>query len=319
MNLINFNTQTTIIFFILLFLWGVFLYLIYRKSKNKISIIFLFFSFLFLIIAIFWFRWSLKNNNNFENFWNILFAIDVSKSMKVADFEYGNSKYSRLESSKYLINDYLDNNINNNYWLVVFAWESLEILPFTKSNDLYKTILSWVDDNNLTKVWTDLNSVFDSILSFFKDDETIWTVVILTDGWDSIDFELLKQKIKNIKEKNLEIIIVWVWTMDWDFIPEWNDIFWNINYKIYKWEKIISTLNEKDLKNLANKYDFEYIRFESIPDMKKIWDLITKNTIKTLSMNNIDNREDYTRKLVLISFILFLIFLWWEYYEQKKK
>lgn len=319
MNLINFNTQTIIIFFVFLFLWSVFLYFIYKNWKNRISIIILFLSFLLLIIWIFWFRWSLQKNIETQNSWNTLFAIDVSKSMNVADFEYGNSNYSRLESTKYLINDILDKNVNDNYWLVIFAWESLEILPFTHDTGLYKTILSWVDDKNLTKAWTDLNSVFDSILSFFRDDETIWTVVVFSDGWDDLNIDLLKEKVKKIKEKKLWIIVVWVWSTQWGYVPDWKDMFWNIIYKNYNWEKVVSKLNEKDLKSLSSEYGFEYIRFENIDDIKKIENLITKNTFKTLSTNNVDNREDLTRKLVLISFILFLMFLWVEYFEQKKK
>ena len=318
MNLINFNTQTIIIFCILFIIWWLFSYLIYKKSTNKKSIIFLFFSFLILIIGLFWFKWWIKNNNNFENFWNILFTLDVSKSMNVLDFKYGNSKYSRLESSKYLINDFIDNNINNNYWLVVFAWESLEILPFTKSIDLYKTILKWVDDKNLSKSWTKLSAVFDSILNFFKGDDIIWTVIILTDGWDNINIELLKQKVNELKEKKLNIIIVWVWTLEWNYIPTWKDIFGNIIYKTYNWEQVISQLNEKDLESLWNKYNYEYIRFDNIDEIWKIEKLISKNTIKTLSLYNTSIREDYTRNLVLVSFLLFLLFLLLEYIEQKK-
>ncbi|MDR2640906.1 MAG: hypothetical protein LBC61_06525 [Candidatus Peribacteria bacterium] len=52
---------------------------------------------------------------------DIIFALDVSKSMNVIDIFSNNSSYSRLEFAKGAISDFVSNNLENRYSLVIFA------------------------------------------------------------------------------------------------------------------------------------------------------------------------------------------------------
>ncbi|MDR1987837.1 MAG: VWA domain-containing protein [Candidatus Peribacteria bacterium] len=50
-----------------------------------------------------------------------MFVLDVSKSMNVFDIFSNNSSYNRLEFAKKAISDFITNNSENRYSLVIFA------------------------------------------------------------------------------------------------------------------------------------------------------------------------------------------------------
>ena len=310
------------------------IFYIYIKEYLNINIliiikyIILILSLIFLILPIYWIN-ILINEDNWElNSWNILFVVDVSKSTNVIDFINNNKKISRLEWSKNFINKYISKKSNNYFWLMIFAWEALELLPFTSDISLFKTIFSWVDEKNLSKSWTNFLEVFNWINWYFVWEDKPWTIVIFTDWWEDLIVKSLKESIDNLEKKNITIIIVWVWTEKWWYIPIWYDIFWKIKYKIYWWKQVISKLNEKELQKIVNLWEnISYFWYNTTSNSNNLEQLITKNIFwnkyswGTKNVNYLEstNRKTLTRELVFISFILFLLFLWLELYINRKK
>ena len=230
-------------------------------------------SILFLILPLFWIKWNLIQNNGVLDSWNILFVVDVSKSINVVDFKdnnnnnNNNNKISRLDWIRKFVNNFLSNNSDNSFGLMIFAWEALELLPFTSDISLFKTIFSWVDEKNLSKSWTEFLDVFIGIIWFFSWEIDIWTVVIFTDGWDELNNNTLSLQwnIEKLEKQNIKIILVWVWSTAWWYIPIWIDKSWNIRYKIYSWKQVESKLNEIELKNIAKYWrNIDYFRYEYI-------------------------------------------------------
>ena len=278
-------------------------------KKLKYTILFL--SILFLILPFFWIKLNLTNNEEILDSWNILFVVDVSKSINVIDFKDNNSKISRLDWIKKFVNNFLTNNSNNSFGLIIFAWEALELLPFTSDISLFKTIFSWIDEKNLSKSWTEFWEVFIAILWYFSWEADTWTVVIFTDWWD--EDIVGNAGLHSLQNQNIKILIVWVWTTVWWYIPIWVDIFWKVKYKIYSWKQVLSKLNEESLKNITKLWkNINYIRYEDISHYKDLEKLILENTKKVNLIKKV-NWKTLTRELVFISFILFLLFLWLEY------
>ena len=262
---------TSLITFIIIFILWLFLFWLIYKNQNKKSLILLFISFLFLIINIFEIKWWYNNKIENVDWWKIVFALDVSKSMLSEDIKNKSNLISRFEASKWLIDNFIQKYTNNLYWLIVFAWESLEVLPFTNDSWVFKTVLYWVNNWNVSKNWTNLNSVFSSLETYFSWEMNWWLAVIFTDWWDE-DISISTDLINSLKNDWIKILLVWVWTTSWTKIPDWSDFFWRKVYKQFLWKDVISKLNSKVLSNISTKNNIDYISINNISDFDEVND-----------------------------------------------
>ncbi len=300
------------IFSIILFLWILCLivfmiyrtYFDYKKNKNKL----IFLSNIFLILSIFmlsiWIFWPKKISNSAKNYlWtNIVFVLDVSKSMNAIDIKSKDLVYSRLEASKKFIEEFLLNYPWNKYSLVVFAWEAIRILPFTSDTNLFSTFLSWVDSKNLSKQGSNLVLAINEWLKNFTKENDAWVLVLLSD-WDdekNLNLEKLNDKIK--------FLSIWVWTTKWSYIPIWKNIFGDTVYKTYKWWKVITKLYEENLKKIANFYNWIYSNLNDFWDFSKL-DSTLNQVSKQSFIDNSENSLDLKRYISMFSFVFFLLYI----------
>jgi len=307
MILQNLNYITIIVFIILLFLWGAILWWLYKRNNNKISIIFLLLSFLFLIINIFDIRWWFKDEFKEVKWWNVVFVMDVSKSMYAKDIRHEDIFSSRLNWTKDFIKNYISNYTNNKYGLMIFAWDAAEILPFTDDISIFNTVLYSLDDKNIWKTWTDFNSVFLSLTNYFSEDKDWWLVVILSDLWDEkIDYN--KKLIEDFKSRNINFVIIWVGTTKWARIPVWKDFFWWDLYKKYNWKEVITKLNDTELKRMWTDLGIDYIHLNNYSNFDNIISNINKSVNLLDIEKSLNSRITYTREFIFISFIFFILY-----------
>ncbi len=304
----NITFFTLSIFIILFLVCLYFIFLIYTLTKSKVEVIFLFFTLLFLLIAIFEPKSWLKNTTNISSWANIVFLLDVSKSMNAIDYNAWWGDISRLDFSKNFIQDIITKNKNNNYWLNIFSWEALEVLPLTSDKAIFSTILSWITSDNISANWTNINAALISSVWFFND-ENWWLIIMLSDWHDEEELWKLDQIKKDLKNKNIDIVILWIGTLWWAYIPIWIDMFWNYNYKIYNWRKVVSKLNEKALKKLSSQLNWKYFRVEDIDSLKKIDNYIDSNIEKITIESELISRKNLERYFVFVSFLFFFLYL----------
>jgi len=308
----NLNT-TTLTIFTLFFIVSLIVFYLnfkeYKAQKNKFKfyqVWALLISFLILSLAIFWFK-TVKNQDN-SFFWtNIVFTLDVSKSMKALDFQESSNLYSRLQAAKWFIWDFISKFTWNKYALVVFAGDSMRVLPFSDDPNLFLTMLSWVDENNVTKQWTNIEDAINNWLKNFTKDNPEWVLVLISDwdDWNTID---LSKIANNDLWKKIKLLVIWVWSTKWAYIPVWQDVFGQINYKTYNWSKVVTKLDEKNLKAIADKYNWTYYSLDNLKNIDKLWNLldwISKKEILTKS----ENSYDMTRNIVILSFVFFVLYL----------
>jgi hypothetical protein len=237
----------------------------------------------------------------------------LSKDIKKWDL-----RVSRINWVKWLIDQVITSYTYNLYGLIAFAWESIEVIPFTEDSSIFKTMLYWVNPNNISKYWTNLNSVFDSLITYFSWYKEWGLAVIFTDWWDE-DIKISNDVINKLKAKNIKILLVGVWTELWAKIPVWIDFFWRDIYKVYKWKEIVTKLNSDILKKISNKYGFNYIELKNINNYNWLKKDISNNIDYISLEKNINNRVDYTRFFILLSLIFFTIFLVKDQLLWKKK
>lgn len=194
---------------------------------------------------------------------NILFVLDVSTSMNVLDASW----WSRLAVAKEYIADVLYAWEGFSYAVNIFAWEPQRIMPFTQNKELVLTFLSWLDNRNVIQQGSNIESALEQAVSSFSVEQS-WTIILITDGDESqwINTKIIQEKLN---EKRIELYIVWVWSMQWWFIPTGN-IF--EPYKMYQGREVLAQLQEGSLIDLSGKLWWEYIYIDNkLPEELLSW------------------------------------------------
>lgn len=279
----------------------------FQTSNNYIKIILFFVSFFVLSLWLFDIKISGEKTKGEVKGVDVVFVLDVSKSMNVLDFSDSNYLYSRLDIAKTMISNYISKNTENRYGLVVFAWDAISVCPLTLDHDIFLTFLSGVDYKNLSVQWSNFEKAIDLWVKRFNDEERSKVMILLSDGWDFED-KINHNYIKKATDwKNIFAFVFWVWTQDWWKIPTWRDIFWNITYQKYNNNIVISNLNESNLKQIADNMRWEYIKADSIWEVNKFISNLEREASKVFS--NINEKVDATRYLAILSFIFFVLYL----------
>lgn len=310
-----------LIFTFLLLLLMFLAYLFYKKNsdiKNKyklldtrnigfLRLVFLFLSFFVLILSLLDFKIDGEKLDKSEEWVDIVFVLDVSKSMNVADFTDDYYSYSRLDIAKGMISSFVSSNPWNRYWLTIFAWDAISVVPITYDKDVFLTLLSWVDYKNLSIQWSNFEKAISSWVDRFWDDDRARVMILLSDWWDEgedLDYSYIKNSIKDLK---ISSFIFWVWTESGWKIPDRRDVFWTITYQKYKNQFVVSKLNQDNLKSIANSLWWEYFRADSISLLEKYIDSMDKKIIE--SDENIFEEINASRKLSFLAFFFFFLYI----------
>ncbi len=309
MKFLDFHLLNVIIFTILLVIALFSCLKLSQNKKNNFSEIFLFLSFFFLIINIFDIRSSKINENIEVSQAKILYIMDVSRSMNVRDIHLEWHIISRSLAAKNIITESFKKFPNNLYGLFVFAWETLEVLPFTSDTWFYTTVLSGIDEHNVSKQGTDFTSIFESLESVLTQEHKNSTLVILTDGEDTVHGEI-KTDLKFLEELNISVIFTAIGTEKWWNIRLWTDPFWFPIYKMYNWEQVISKVNHNNLEKFAKKYNFSYVKFDNFWKLENFIQILEKKLQFTDNELLETALKDLTVYFVFISFLFFCLFLY---------
>ncbi len=293
----------TIICILFVWIWYLYSRIFSQQAHRKQSSI-IFAIFLFLLISILWPRGNIISAISQTTWSNIAFVVDVSKSMGALDFD--NESISRLQMSKGIISTYIQEKSNNRYALDAFSWDAVKLLPFTNDISIYQTILSWINDSNVGKSWTDILTAIYSSVSHFTENEG-GLIVIFTDGWEEEISNL--GNIKDVlDEKNIKVLIVWIGSIDWNYIPVGIDFFGRVTYKTYQGSKVLTQLNNDELMRLG-KQIWEYLPIPLNWSVKELFQRIDSLSEDVVFESNSDQRRNLVSFFVLLGFIFWLLFL----------
>ncbi len=331
MELTNFNIYSFLIFFLVL---GIIIFLLVKKINNTKKVekkyeklfennkksffaeIFLSISLIILLFSIFGIKYSSdKIVNNTEGL-DIVFVLDVSKSMNTTDIDWK----TRLNLAKKMIANYIWNNLNNRYWLIIFAWDAVSSSPLTTDYSTFITFLESIDYRNLNKQGSNFSKWILLASKRFAKDENNSKVVILISDWADSDSQIDYKKIKKIaKDSKINFFTIWIWTEAWWKIFEWFDVWWEKVFKTYKWKYVITKLNKKNLKNISNSLWWKYFMAENKNSLERLniyLQDLEKNIISKWIWNN---KKDFSRIFAIISFIFFLLYLGFSWRVRKVK
>ncbi|MBL0717628.1 MAG: VWA domain-containing protein [Desulfosarcina sp.] len=217
----------------------------------------LFFKGLFFVIAIIFLilacagpKWGSHYQDVQRKGVDIIFLLDVSSSMQAQDV-----KPDRLERAKREITDFLKITEGDRIGLVLFAGDAFVQSPLTLDYDAVSMFLGSVNVDSLPVPGTDIgNGIKTALNAFDFKSLTDKVIVIITDGEDN-EGRGLQQAEKAIK-KGVKIFVYGIGDPSGAPIPDETGGF----KKDKDGNLILSKLNEKDLRRIAEAADGRYVR-----------------------------------------------------------
>lgn len=253
------------------------------KRYKYIFFIKIFFLLVSLWLFLVWF-FSYKQKDNINNK-NIVFIVDTSHSMNVEDIQ---GKYwiamTRLSLTKEFIKNKIDLYPDYKIWLIIFSKNANYFIPPTLDKKTLKTYIQNLNTFSIPLWWT---NIYQWLETFFKNTDG-WIWVLISDFWNSQDFDLQKDWIQDLIDNlwDKDITVIWIWSQQWWEVryPTWEPIsdWWaTIDFReddfgkfianqLWTQYHILQTYDEFDNINIMN----DNKKFKVITDKKNLSELI---------------------------------------------
>jgi Ca-activated chloride channel family protein len=245
-----------------------------------------------------------KKMKKFGKGTDIVFVVDISKSMLTEDI-----KPNRLESAKAFINEMVTGLSFDRVGLVLFADKAIFYCPLTTDYDAISSFVNDINCDLMPSGGSSLKSGIEKGIFAIKRDEKnkSGNLIILSDGED-LENEDYSDCLKKAEKNKFNIYTIGVGTKEGGKIPEhYRDFFISKKrYKKYRGQYIISKLNEKFLKDIAQRSSGKYFSLNNM-SAKKMNRILLNNSEKKLNKRDFFLMKNIYHKYLFIAFILYLI------------
>lgn len=237
---------------------------------------------------------------------DIVFAVDVSKSMLAEDIAP-----NRLEKAKQLVTQIINNLASDRVGIIAYAGKAFPQLPITTDYASAKMFLQSMNTDMLSSQGTAINEAIKLAETYYDDDQdTNRVLIIISDGEDHNEEAAKAAEAAN--EKGIRIFTIGVGTTKGGPIPEKrNGII--LNYKKDSdGETVITHLDEENLKKIADASNGAYINGNSTANVvDNIKDILNKMDKKEFESKQFADFEDQFQWFLgaAIFFLLLDIFL----------
>ena len=217
------------------------------------------FALIFLIIALAGPRIGTKLKTVNRDGVDVVFALDVSKSMLVEDIAP-----SRLMKSIQILSKTIDRLISDRVGIIVYAGEAYPLMPLSFDYSMAKLLIKTIDTDIVNMQGTDISSALLLSDSFFDKRDRSKIIFIISDGEDHEGN--YQGTIENLSKNNTIVSAINIGTESGGPIP--------ISLKKgsgYKKDKngqvIISKSNSKALESIASIYNGSFIKTKDTQDV----------------------------------------------------
>ncbi len=322
----EFNSYWWLIFFIPLLLWGGYIFI---KQKNKqlktpffyhnqnfkpipniwfIKSLLVFLGICFLLLSVWRPKWGHNLEKTEKKGLDIIFTVDVSKSMKALDFSQGRHLISRLDATKYLIENFIKNQKSDRIGLIEFAGESFVASPLTLDHTVFLNFLKNISSDDLGKQGTNFAEALEisiARLEILSTEKRGKMIILFSDGDETISSNT-KIIAQQAKEKGIKIYTIGIGSKDRIPIPEGETVFGEIVYKKWKGETVFTSLNEEPLKKIASITNGEYFHVEKLNDLDQLVKKLKKIPKKILEE---DSLTPSSEKYFIFTFFGLILFV----------
>lgn len=184
---------------------------------------------------------------------DIVFAVDVSKSMLAEDIAP-----NRLEKSKQLVTQIINNLASDRVGIIAYAGKAFPQLPITTDYASAKMFLQSMNTDMLSSQGTAISEAIELAKTYFDDEEqTNRVLIIISDGEDHS--EIASNVAEEASDEGIRIFTIGVGDVKGGPIPiKRNGVL--LNYKKDgNGETVVTKLNEDTLKEIAEEANGVYI------------------------------------------------------------
>lgn len=233
---------------------------------------------------------------------DIVFALDVSKSMVAEDIAP-----NRLEKAKQIITKIVENLGSDRVGIIIYAGNSYPLLPITTDYAAAKMFLQNANTDMVSSQGTAINDAIERALTYYDDNEqTNRFLVIVSDGEDHEENTL--ELAKQAAEKGIKIYTVGIGTAKGGPIPLKD------NGRVMGYKKdskgmvVVTQMNEQILRDIANAGNGKYINGnktqETIASIKEVLEKAEKNEFETKQFSDY---EDQFQWFIGIGLLLLIV------------
>ena len=183
----------------------------------------------------------------------VILALDISNSMKAEDVAP-----SRLDKSKMLIENLVDNFTNDKVGLVVFAGDAFVQLPITSDYVSAKMFLQNIGPSLIASQGTNIGEAIElSSRSFTKQDRVGRAIIVITDGEDH-EGEAVAA-VKKARKEGMRVFVLGVGSPKGSPVPADGGGY----MKDRSGQEVMSALNEDMCKEVAKAGGGAYIHVDN--------------------------------------------------------
>ena len=185
---------------------------------------------------------------------DIVFAVDVSKSMLAEDIAP-----NRLEKAKRLVSEIINQLASDRIGIIAYAGQAYPQLPITTDYGAAKMFLQGMNTDMLTSQGTAIDQAIDLASTYYDDEEqTNRVLFIISDGEDHSEGSTL-DAVENAVDQGITIYTIGVGKPNGAPIPiKRNGILESLK-KDNEGETVITKLNEVVLSDIASEGNGRYI------------------------------------------------------------
>ena len=268
--------------------------------KSVLKLLFFIIGISFLILALVNPKMGIKLKTIKREGVDVVFALDVSKSMLAEDIAP-----NRLEKSKQIISKIIDKLGSDRVGIIIYAGNAYPLLPITTDHAAAKMFLQNASPDLVSSQGTAINDALSLAKTYYNNEEqTNRFLIIISDGEDHQ--EETKQLAKNISNDGIKVYTIGVGTEKGEPIPiKVNGSL--IGYKKYRGETVLSQRNSSLLKGIAEAADGNYIDGNlTEKPVKMIEEIITNAQKSEFETKQFSDYKDQYQWFLAIG-LLFLI------------
>ncbi|MEM0541582.1 VWA domain-containing protein [Flavobacterium sp. j3] len=233
---------------------------------------------------------------------DIIFALDVSKSMLAEDVAP-----SRLEKSKQLVSQIINQLGSDRIGIIAYSGSAFPVLPITTDYGVAKMFLQSMNPGMISAQGTSIDQAITLATTFVdKKDKTNKLLVIISDGEDHTDE--YQEALEEAKKLGLKILTIGVGTEKGGPIPLKRNGIVESFQRDQNNEVVITKRNEEVLKTVAKSANGGYVDGNStktvLDYVKNALDNIQKTEFESTQMADFKSQFQW-----FLGFGFFLLFL----------
>jgi Ca-activated chloride channel family protein len=270
--------------------------------KSTLKLIILLLGIAFLIISLTNPKMGTKLKTIKREGVDVVFALDVSKSMLAEDIAP-----NRLEKAKQIISKTIDKLGSDRVGIIIYAGNSYPLLPITTDHAAANMFLQNANPDMVSSQGTAINEALELAKTYYNnDDQTNRFLIIISDGEDHQ--EETKQVAQNLANEGVKIYTVGVGTERGGPIPmRLNGAM--IGYKKdRKGETVITKRVPEVLQGIADASDGEYIdgniTDKPVNEIAKIIGNAEKNEFETKQFSDYKDQFQWFLAIALLFLIV---------------